>query len=184
MTTFCFEFATSMTKADFFVDFCNFTKNWPKEVDFWKQVVIHQRLNKICDRKFNARNYCSKCSNHIFSLYMWVSGSFFELSQPSHFSSVNSGPFIRNIFVHSANSGVIYFIASFFLTWHCGFSVKDHGSISKIFHCHQSDFLHFLDQIWYINLHKNACSWICHGIWVLFEGVKHWCLSRFISTFM
>ena len=30
---------------------------------------------------------------------------------------------------------------------HCGFSVKDHGSISKIFHCHQSDFLRFLDQI-------------------------------------
>ena len=30
---------------------------------------------------------------------------------------------------------------------HCGFSVKDHGSISEIFHCHQSDFLHFLDQI-------------------------------------
>ena len=67
---------------------------------------------------------------------------------------------------------------------HCGFSVKDHGSISEIFHCHQSDFLHFLDQIWYMNLHKNACSLICHGIWVLFEGVKHWCLSRFISTFM
>ena len=43
--------------------------------------------------------------------------------------------------------GYFFFRIMGIVKMHCGFSVKDHGSISEIFHCHQSDFLHFLDQI-------------------------------------